>query len=164
MPDWIKYRIPKKLLDNKNKNIKIEEFNESKHKDIIPQIYADAFCDKAWESDWYKIDLFNPASCFIAKYNEEYAGFIISFIKENSAYISVIAVLKKYQKCGIGISLINRVINYFKNQDLEIYLDVELKNKTAINWYNKRGFVQIIESTTLRTNKKYGVKNENKRY
>ena len=62
MPDWIKYRIPKKLLDNKNKNIKIEEFNESKHKDIIPQIYADAFCDKAWESDWYKIDLFNPAS------------------------------------------------------------------------------------------------------
>ena len=164
MQDWIKYRIPKKLLDNKNKNIKIEEFNESKHKDIIPQIYADAFCDKAWESDWYKIDLFNPASCFIAKYNEEYAGFIISFIKENSAYISVIAVLKKYQKCGIGISLINRVINYFKNQDLEIYLDVELKNKTAINWYNKRGFVQIIESTTLRTNKKYGEKNENKRY
>lgn len=65
MPDWIKYRIPKKLSDNKNKNIKIEEFNESKHKDIIPQIYADAFCDKAWESDWYKIDLFNPASCFI---------------------------------------------------------------------------------------------------
>ena len=164
MPDWIKYRIPKKLSDNKNKNIKIEEFNESKHKDIIPQIYADAFCDKAWESDWYKIDLFNPASCFIAKYNEEYAGFIISFIKENSAYISVIAVLKKYQKCGIGISLINRVINYFKNQGLEIYLDVESKNKTAINWYNKRGFVQIIESTTLRTNKKYGVKNENKRY
>ena len=164
MQDWIKYRIPKKLLDNKNKNIKIEEFNESKHKDIIPQIYADAFCDKAWESDWYKIDLFNPASCFIAKYNEEYAGFIISFIKENSAYISVIAVLKKYQKCGIGISLINRVINYFKNQDFEIYLDVESKNKTAINWYNKRGFVQIIESTTLRTNKKYGEKNENKRY
>ena len=147
MPDWIKYRIPKKLLDNKNKNIKIEEFNESEHKDIIPQIYADAFCDKAWESDWYKIDFFNPASCFISKYNEEYAGFIISFIKENSAYISVIAVLKKYQKCGIGISLINRVINYFKNQDLEIYLDVESKNKTAINWYNKRGFVQIIEST-----------------
>ena len=144
MQDWIKYRIPKKLLDNKNKNIKIEEFNESKHKDIIPKIYADAFCDKAWESDWYKIDLFNPASCFIAKYNEEYAGFIISFIKENSAYISVIAVLKKYQKCGIGISLINRVINYFKNQDLEIYLDVESKNKTAINWYNKRGFIQII--------------------
>ena len=164
MQDWIKYRIPKKLLDNKNKNIKIEEFSESKHKDIIPQIYADAFCDKAWESDWYKIDLFNPASCFIAKYNEEYAGFIISFIKENSAYISVIAVLKKYQKCGIGISLINRVINYFKNQDFEIYLDVESKNKTAINWYNKRGFVQIIESTTLRTNKKYGEKNENKRY
>ncbi|GEM_PF-831067 len=164
MPDWIKYRIPKKLSNNKNKNIKIEEFNESKHKDIIPQIYADAFCDKAWESDWYKIDLFNPASCFIAKYNEEYAGFIISFIKENSAYISVIAVLKKYQKCGIGISLINRVINYFKNQDFEIYLDVESKNKTAINWYNKRGFVQIIESTTLRTNKKYGEKNENKRY
>ncbi len=164
MQDWIKYRIPKKLLDNKNKNIKIEEFNESKHKDIIPQIYADAFCDKAWESDWYKIDLFNPASCFIAKYNEEYAGFIISFIKENSAYISVIAVLKKYQKCGIGISLINRVINYFKNQDLEIYLDVESKNKTAINWYNKRGFIQIIESTTLCTNKKHGIKNENKRY
>ncbi|EMB45771.1 GNAT family N-acetyltransferase [Treponema denticola] len=164
MPDWIKYRIPKKLLDNKNKNIKIEEFSESENKDIIPQIYADAFCDKAWESDWYKIDLFNPASCFIAKYNEEYAGFIISFIKENSAYISVIAVLKKYQKCGIGISLINRVINYFKNQDLEIYLDVESKNKTAINWYNKRGFIQIIESTTLCTNKKHGIKNENKRY
>ena len=100
----------------------------------------------------------------IAKYNEEYAGFIISFIKENSAYISVIAVLKKYQKCRIGISLINRVINYFKNQDLEIYLDVESKNKTAINWYSKLGFVQIIESTTLRTNKKYGEKNENKRY
>ena len=38
MPDWIKYRIPKKLSDNKNKNIKIEEFNESEHKDIIPQI------------------------------------------------------------------------------------------------------------------------------
>ena len=149
MPDWIKYRIPKKLSDNKNKNIKIEEFNESKHKDIIPQIYADAFCDKAWESDWYKIDLFNPASCFIAKYNEEHAGFIISFIKKKSAYISVIAVLKKYQKCGIGISLINRVVNYFKNQDLEIYLDVESKNKMAINWYNKRGFIQIIESTTL---------------
>ena len=36
MQDWIKYRIPKKLLDNKN--IKIEEFNESEHKDIIPQI------------------------------------------------------------------------------------------------------------------------------
>nr|WP_255804664.1 GNAT family N-acetyltransferase [Treponema denticola] len=85
-------------------------------------------------------------------------------MKENSAYISVIAVLKKYQKCGIGISLINRVINYFKNQDLEIYLDVESKNKTAINWYNKRGFIQIIESTTLCTNKRHGEKNENKRY
>jgi len=36
MPGWIKYRIPKKLSDNKN--IKIEEFNESEHKDIIPQI------------------------------------------------------------------------------------------------------------------------------
>ena len=153
MPDWIKYRIPKKLLDNKNKNIKIEKFSESEHKDIIPQIYADAFCDKAWESDWYKIDLFNPASCFLAKYNEEYAGFIISFIKENSAHISVIAVLKKYQKCGIGISLINRVINYFKNQDLEIYLDVESKNKTAINWYNKRGFIQIIEEKNMGGNK-----------
>nr|WP_253695146.1 MULTISPECIES: GNAT family N-acetyltransferase [unclassified Treponema] len=39
----------------------------------------------------------------------------------------------------------NRVINYFKNQDLEIYLDVEAKNKTAINWYNKCGFIQTIK-------------------
>ncbi|WP_253693325.1 MULTISPECIES: hypothetical protein [unclassified Treponema] len=98
MQNWIKYLIPKKLLGNKNKNIKIEKFNEIQHKDIIPQIYADAFCDKAWKSDWYKIDLFNPDSCFVAKYNEEYAGFIISFIKENSAYIKCYCSSKKISK------------------------------------------------------------------
>ena len=68
------------------------------------------------------------------------SGFLPSFVKKG--HIVSIAILPEYRRRGIGTALMNRVMDSLKNiyDCKEVYLEVRVSNRAAIEFYKKLGF------------------------
>ena len=120
--------------------------NVIKYQQIIPAIYSKAFDDTPWENDWDKIESFDPNGVFLINdsANNKIFGFVVSFLKDDYGYISVLSILPKYRLKGFGQLLVYRAIDYLSGKEIEkIYIDVEKANISAIKLYQKIGFQQI---------------------
>ena len=82
---------------------------------------------------------------FIAKENERVVGYIsLREDKNNIGDIGFLAVLKEYQRKGIGAKLMKYVEAYARHQNYkELVLVVRDSNQKAINMYQKHKFVII---------------------
>ena len=81
-----------------------------------------------------------------AKIDNKVVGYIIVFNIFDEGCLIKIAICPKYQKMGIASKLFNFAKNELLKRNVnQIYLEVSSKNDTAINFYNKKGF--ITEST-----------------
>ncbi len=80
---------------------------------------------------------------FIAKYNDIIIGYIsICYVMDID--IEAIVVRKDYQNQGIGSLLLKHVFEFAKTNNMNnIFLEVRVSNKKAINLYTKNGFEQI---------------------
>tara|TARA_B100000212_G_scaffold39628_1_gene25630 strand:- start:30 stop:464 length:435 start_codon:yes stop_codon:yes gene_type:complete len=68
----------------------------------------------------------------------------------DEAEISYLSVLPSYKRKGLGKKLIHNIIRQCKNDNIKkIFLEVSLKNKQALNFYDDFGF------ETIRIRKKY---------
>ena len=70
-----------------------------------------------------------------------FSAFYANDLMSKNAYISFIAVQKKYSKCGIGTNLMAKVCECSKQYGMEkIRLEVYNDNLPAIGFYKKNGF------------------------
>ena len=91
----------------------------------------------------------NPLSkILVACDDNKIVGFIDYMITFNSATISQIAVFPSYRQNGLGSKLLNEMENTFpKNIDdvvETITLEVRESNETAISFYRKNGYENVV--------------------
>lgn len=118
----------------------------SLHHDKIPLIYSASFKEKSWGSDWDNFPEFDPNGVFLAINIEtnEPIGYVISFKRGNFGYISVVAVIHKWQRRGVASALIRAAVQHFLSSKIKkIKIDVEETNIPAIKVYEKIGFIVI---------------------
>lgn len=91
----------------------------------------------------YSQKIFLSADKFERFEDNELIGLIAAYDNtlDKSAFITNVSIISDYQKQGIGVSLLNECIEYYKNKKYkEIYLEVFRQNKNAINFYLKHNF------------------------
>ncbi|MEM2093974.1 MAG: ribosomal protein S18-alanine N-acetyltransferase, partial [Candidatus Bathyarchaeia archaeon] len=93
-----------------------------------------------------------PRTFIVAKVGEKVVGYIMCrtetgfserkrFSITRKGHIVSIAVLPEYRNRGIGSSLVEKAIERLKEYHAtEIFLEVRVSNKAAINLYKKFGF------------------------
>ena len=112
--------------------------------DLIAENLENDF-DDFWNYNVFKSELENENSKYIvAKNNDEIAGFAGIWIAIDVAHITNIVVKKDMRKCGIGGLLLVNLIELCMDLELvEITLEVNEHNLTAIKLYEKFGFERI---------------------
>ena len=91
----------------------------------------------------YSQKIFLSADKFERFEDNELIGLIAAYPNENhkNAFITNVSVDKTHSKKGIGASLLNECIKYYKNKKYKrINLEVFRQNKNAINFYLKHNF------------------------
>jgi predicted GNAT family N-acyltransferase len=79
------------------------------------------------------------ATHFIVKYNNKIIGTARLVISENKGKIGRLCILKEFRSQGIGLKLMNKIIEYSKEIGLIcVYLEAQVH---AIPFYGKIGFV-----------------------
>ena len=90
--------------------------------------------DQYWRSNFELVrDMLTQAEVYVYEGNQEIQG----FIGLNGEYIEGIFVSDKMQLKGIGKIL----LNYAKNTRKKLFLNVYIKNTSAISFYQREGFV-----------------------
>lgn len=83
------------------------------------------------------------------KRNDEICAYAAMYANDKineEAYISLIAVKKKYQNKHVGTMLINRCFEYARDQGMKLVkLEVKKENYNAIRFYRNKGFVFFSE-------------------
>ena len=111
---------------------------------LITNIEAHNFIEKSyWLSNYDNVKkMIVESTIFVYEQNNE----IIAFIGMNSNFIEGIFVMKKYQSLGIG----KKLLDYVKDINTDLFLNVYNKNKRAITFYLRENFT--IESENLDKN------------
>ncbi|MEI6462096.1 MAG: GNAT family N-acetyltransferase [bacterium] len=94
----------------------------------------------------------NTSKCFIAKVDDKIVGYAWPRVENNKNEVGAIYILTKYQRQGIGKKLMEKVFEYFHNED--IYVECAMYNTKAIEFYKKNGF----EITNNKENKFHELK------
>jgi len=88
-----------------------------------------------------------PKTCLVAEVDGKVAGFIIGCIKEwgfgveRSGWVEMIEVAPKLMGKGIGKTLGNALIRYFKNEGIkEVYTTVKWDSGDLIAFFKSIGF------------------------
>jgi len=84
----------------------------------------------------------------VAKINKEITGFIIGEIcaekPPTTGHILIIDVLPKHRRKGIGLKLLQRLENIFRDKGVKIcFLEVREDNVAALSLYLKQGYRKI---------------------
>ena len=89
----------------------------------------------------------SPKTCLVAVIDDNVAGFIIGGIKEwgfgveHSGWIEMIEVDPKQMGKGIGKTLVDALINYFKKEEIEeVYTSVQWDSGDLISFFKSVGF------------------------
>lgn len=83
---------------------------------------------------------------FKATSDEEILGYVHYSTCVDSMDINSVFVFPKFRKNGLGEKLLNAVISVAKEKNIDkIFLEVRKSNFSAINLYEKVGFIKISE-------------------
>ncbi len=84
------------------------------------------------------------ARFYVAEYNGEVIGYLSAWFVEEIVDIINVVIDKKHQHQGFGQALFNQMEKEAKEYGCkEVMLEVKEHNTQAINFYLKRGFIQI---------------------
>ena len=106
---------------------------------------------KLWNKDQWKNELEKDYVTAMGIFsNNLLLGICVFHKMYDEAEISYLSVLPSYKRKGLGKKLIHNIIRQCKNDNIKkIFLEVSLKNKQALNFYDDFGF------ETIRIRKKY---------
>jgi len=123
--------------------IRISSYDKRRHHGEIPVVYAEAFTASRWPEDWDCFSEFDPHGVFVAESSSrsETVGYVISFRRKSTGYVSVLAVLPSYQRLGIGTALLCAAIDYLCGIGAEsIEVDAFADSAQAVAFYIDFGF------------------------
>jgi len=89
---------------------------------------------------------FKQKDIYIAIINKKITGFIVSSIcldNKKKAYIDELWLKSKYQRKGIGKSLVRFIENKYKQKGIKILRLVSSKKSKAFEFYKKVGFKEL---------------------
>ena len=131
--------------------ISVETFTET-FKDQNSPEHLNAYLERAYNLDQLEQELANRSSQFFFVYlTQEVCGYLKVNTDEaqseamgaDSLEVERIYVKKKFQKHGLGKQLLNKALEIARVQKKKkIWLGVWEKNENAIEFYQKKGFVQ----------------------
>ncbi|MBE6780594.1 MAG: GNAT family N-acetyltransferase [Ruminococcaceae bacterium] len=99
------------------------------------------FEQKIWYLDMDNID-YRSQHLFLEE-NGEVLAYLRAFLEENSEVIHIGRVLSVEHNKGLGASLMNNAVSYFKQNGVKsIVLNSQ---KTAVGFYEKLGFIAVGE-------------------
>jgi len=128
--------------------INIVPYSPEQHHEAIRYIYSAAFGEEPWPADWDEFDEFDPKGIFVALNAQagKPVGYIISFKRRDSGYISVVAVIPEFQRQGIASAMISTAVDYLQSLYLnEVAIDVYVTNIPGVEAYKKMGF-RVVET------------------
>jgi ribosomal protein S18 acetylase RimI-like enzyme len=104
------------------------------------KISSDNIPDEYWNETHFLTDLPKKweYSCLCTDINGNLVGFLIASEKEHSIHIHKFVVNAAAQGNGIGTMMFNRLLEKVSKP---ITLKVHTKNKAAISFYEKKGFI-----------------------
>jgi ribosomal protein S18 acetylase RimI-like enzyme len=112
---------------------------ESTYNNIIPKSIQKDFLEYAY-SDEIMNNRVNNDYFYVVRIKNHIVGFAeFSRINDKKVEIKAIYLLPKYQRNGIGKSLIQRAISDMKNVE-HLIVDVEKENKIGNEFYLRNGF------------------------
>ena len=80
----------------------------------------------------------------VAESDRKILGYVTGFVERRRSFIDNLAVAKKFQRRGLGQTLLNTIIKHFVQNGLKkIELVVKIDNFAAMQFYQKNGFTQI---------------------
>lgn len=81
---------------------------------------------------------------YVAKFNFEIVGFVIFTVLFDHIDLDFIAVKEDFRRKGVATSLLNKLYCIALKQEIfDIFLEVRVSNKDAINFYENQGFENI---------------------
>lgn len=108
----------------------------------VKQIEDECFSNP-WSFESLKIELSKVGACFYVAEDNEAMGYIGFNMVLDEGYIANLAVRQKYRRQGVANALLEKVIETAKENNLSfVSLEVRESNVSAINLYEKFGFVQ----------------------
>ncbi|ARV57579.1 GNAT family N-acetyltransferase [Nostocales cyanobacterium HT-58-2] len=120
--------------------------------DLYPYLY------RCWD-EWEVIGLYNtdPEYCLVAEVDEQLAGFILGTIITKSTwtygYILWLGVSPKFQRCGVGDKLVDKVIARMIEDGARFMLvDTDPANGPAVKFFTRKGFGNIRQHIFLSMN------------
>ncbi len=87
-----------------------------------------------------------PETFLVAEIKDRLAGYTLGTLQagREEAWILSLAVSKERRRIGIGTRLIDKLLNSFKEKGAKsAMLHVAPTNRTAINLYSKKGFIEV---------------------
>jgi ribosomal-protein-alanine N-acetyltransferase len=131
-------------------NLLIEKFDPVEINEIL-EIERNAFEKKEAFPKEYFLELSKkwPEGFLVAKLSGEIVGYAIGEKNKDSGLIISVAVKKEWRRRGIGIKLIEKLLENFKKEGMKIvFLHVREENKEAINFYQALGFkiIELVEN------------------
>ena len=139
------------LKDIRDLLTELEEYIVSIDEDSLDQVHPEYY-EKMALIDLEKIKK-NNGKCYIALENDKVLGIIMGIIPEYEKYdyldykcpkrgiITELIVTSKVRSNGIGKKLINKMEDYFKDNNCEyVLVDIFAYNKNAIKFYEKNGY------------------------
>ena len=100
---------------------------------------------KKWEKKDFYSFILNRYNLFILSQPKP-VGFIKARIIKDDIEIISILIDKKFRKKGMGNNLINKLLSIANKRKIQnIFLEVSVENKIAINLYKKFNFIKIGE-------------------
>ena len=113
--------------------------------DFLYECYSKVKDDS--EKKWVKKDFYtfisNQNNIFILSHPKP-VGYLKARVNADEIEIISIVVDKKFRKIGIGKSLLNKLLNIALIKKIQnIFLEVSVENKIAINLYKKFNFIKV---------------------
>jgi ribosomal protein S18 acetylase RimI-like enzyme len=118
-------------------------YDKARHHAAIRTLYAEAFEDTPWPSDWDEFLQFDPRGVFVAEATAtaEAVGYVISFQRDDIGYVSVLAVVPAHRRRGIALALILAATDYLRSLDVaSIQVDAFTDSLPAVSLYESVGF------------------------
>ncbi len=108
--------------------------------EIEEQCFNSGFARKTFEKELEN----KIAAYFVAENDGKPVGYAGLWNMCGAADIMDVAVHKDFRRQGIGEALIEKLIEYCKNEDIsEINLEVRMSNLAAQSLYKKMGFMEV---------------------
>lgn len=98
-----------------------------------------------WSESSFLADVNNPLAHYVlAKIDGELCGYCGIYKVLDEGQITNIAVKEKFRRCGIAAKILEKIIEYAKeNEIISISLEVRESNVAAISLYKKYGFLPV---------------------